>query len=215
MSTKGGLDVPKPRNSLIRSVGVLVGGSVIAHGITVLAVPVLSLLYSPADCNALAVFTNFLTTILVAACLRLAVAVTIPHRDTDAANLLALLLGCALVVALLVAAPVRLVPGQIAEWLNQAMLHSYLWPLSVGLLLAASYSTLQDRLVPKKSFGQIVGSREAQSAAAEGWVYGSAAGSSDECTCQCNLQSELSKLMKMHFHLPEISAASKKRMVAT
>ena len=168
MSNKDGMIADKPRNSFIRSVGVLVGGTALAHGITALALPVLSRLYSPADFSALAVFTSLLSIISVAACLRFDVAVTIPHRDTDAANLLALALGCALVVSLLVAVPVLLVPNRIAGWLNQATLRSHLWLLPVGVLLAASYSALQGWLVRKKEFGQIARSRVAQSAAAAG-----------------------------------------------
>lgn len=168
MSAKDELDVGKPRNSFIRSVGVLVGGTALAHGVTALALPVLSRLYSPADFSALAVFTSLLSIISVAACLRFDVAVTIPHRDTDAANLLALALGCALVVSLLVAVPVLLVPERIAGWLNQAKLIPNLWLLPVGILLAASYSAFQGWLVRKKEFGQIARSRVAQSAAAAG-----------------------------------------------
>jgi O-antigen/teichoic acid export membrane protein len=168
MSAKDGLCVREPRNSFIRSVGVLVGGTALAHGVTALALPVLSRLYSPADFSALAVFTSLLSIISVAACLRFDVAVTIPHRDTDAANLLALALGCALVVSLLVAVPVLLVPERIAEWSNQPMLRPYIWLLPVGVLLAASYSALQSWLVRKKSFGQIARSRVTQSAAAAG-----------------------------------------------
>lgn len=168
MNTKESQNLAKPHGSFIRSVGVLVGGTALAHGITAVALPVLSRLYSPADFSALAVFTSLLSIISVAACLRFDVAVTIPHRDTDAANLLALALGCALVVSLLVAVPVLLVPERIAGWLNQATLRSYLWLLPVGVLLAASYSALQSWLVRKKEFGQIARSRVAQSAAAAG-----------------------------------------------
>ena len=158
----------KPRHSFIRSVGVLVGGTALAHGITALALPVLSRLYSPADFSALAVFTSLLSIISVAACLRFDVAVSLPHRDADAANLLALALGCALVVSLLIAVPVLFVPEQIVSWTNQTTLRPYLWLLPVGVLLAATYSTLQGWLLRKKAFGQIARSRVAQSAAAAG-----------------------------------------------
>lgn len=158
----------KPRNSFIRSVGVLVGGTAVAHGITALALPLLSRLYSPAEFSALAVFTSLLSIISVAACLRFDVAVSLPHRDADAANLLALALGCALVVSLLIAVPVLFVPEQIVSWTNQTTLRPYLWLLPVGVLLAATYSTLQGWLLRKKAFGQIARSRVAQSAAAAG-----------------------------------------------
>ena len=168
MNTKECKKPGKPQGSFIRSVGVLVGGTAFAHGITALALPILSRLYSPADFSALAVFTSLLSIISVAACLRFDVAVTIPRRDTDAANLLALALGCAFVVSLLVVVPVLLVPERIAGWLNQAKLIPILWLLPVGVLFAASYSALQGLLVRKKEFGQIARSRVAQSAAGAG-----------------------------------------------
>lgn len=172
MSNKDGLTPAKPRNSFIRAVGVLVGGTALAHGITALALPVLSRIYSPAEFSTLAVFTSLLSIVSVGACLRFDVAVSIPQRDSDAANLLALALGCALVVSLLVALPVLLMPDQIARWTNQATLSTYLWLLPVGILLAASYSALQGWMVRKKSFGLIARSRIAQSAAAAGTQIG-------------------------------------------
>jgi len=83
-------------------VGVLVGGTALAHGITLcIACAVTSLYASRLQCTCCVY--SLLSIISVAACLRFDVAVSIPHRDTDAANLLALALGCALVVSLLVA----------------------------------------------------------------------------------------------------------------
>lgn len=158
--------IGKPRSNFIRAVGVLVSGTALAHGITALALPVLSRLYSPADFNMLAVLTSLMSIISVAACLRFDVAVAIPDKDIDAANLLALALGCAFLIALLVAIPVLLIPEQIADWLNQVKLASYLWLLPLGVLLASSYSALQTWLVRKREFGQIARSRIAQSAAA-------------------------------------------------
>jgi O-antigen/teichoic acid export membrane protein len=116
----------------------------------------------------LAVFTSLLSIISVAACLRFDVAVAIPDKDIDAANLLALALGCAFVISLIVAILVLLIPEQIASWLNQIGLSAYLWLLPLGVLLASSYSALQTWLVRKKEFGQIARSRIAQSAVAAG-----------------------------------------------
>ena len=148
--------------------GVLVGGTALAHGITALALPVLSRLYSPAEFSTLAVFASLLSIVSVAACLRFDVAVSIPRQDSDAANLLALALGCALIISLLVAVPALLIPDQIARWTNQAKLGTHLWLLPIGVALAASYSALQGWMVRKKSFGMIARSRIVQSAAAAG-----------------------------------------------
>jgi O-antigen/teichoic acid export membrane protein len=168
MKNKESHDSNKPRSNFIQAVGVLVGGTALAHGITALALPILSRLYSPADFSMLAVFTSLLSIISVAACLRFDVAVAIPDKDIDAANLLALALGCAFVISLIVAILVLLIPEQIASWLNQIGLSAYLWLLPLGVLLASSYSALQTWLVRKKEFGQIARSRIAQSAVAAG-----------------------------------------------
>lgn len=161
-----------PRSSFIKSVSVLVGGTALAHGITAIALPVLSRLYTPADFSALAVYTSLVAIISVAACLRFDVAVSLPSRDSDAANLLALGCASALVVSLMVAVPVLLVPERIATWLNQSALQSYLWLLPLGIMLAASYNALQGWMVRRKEFGQLAQSRITQSVAATGTQLG-------------------------------------------
>ena len=65
------------KNTFIRAVAVLVGGSAIAHGITAVALPVLTRLYTPADFSVLAVFSGILSVVSVAACLRFDIAVSI------------------------------------------------------------------------------------------------------------------------------------------
>jgi O-antigen/teichoic acid export membrane protein len=172
MSLEARQEKPKPHQSFIRSVSVLVGGASVAHGITALALPILSRLYSPTDFSALAVFTALLSIISVAACLRFDVAVTIPIRDVDSANILALAIGCAFVISMLVAVPVLVFPEIISKWLNQNILQSYIWLLPVGVMLAATYSALQGWLVRKKEFVKITHSRLAQSSVAAGTQFG-------------------------------------------
>ena len=60
------------------SVGVLVSGGVLAHGITALALIVITRLYTPADFSVLAVYGSLLTIISVLACLRFEVAIPLP-----------------------------------------------------------------------------------------------------------------------------------------
>ena len=162
----------RPRQSFIRSVAVLVSGTTLAHGITAFALPFLSRLYSPADFSSLAVFAALLSIISVAACLRFDVAVTIPSRDVDSANLLALALVCALVTSMLLVVPVLIVPERIAHWVNQEILHPYIWLLPLGVMLGASYSALQGWHVRKREFGKITLSKIAQSSVAAGTQLG-------------------------------------------
>ena len=148
---------------LIRPVGILVSGTVIAHGISALAMPVISRLYSPADFSVLAVFSGILSVISVAACLRFDIAVTIPDNDTDAVNMLALALNSAVIVSVLLCIPSLLMAEKVSLLLNQPNLQPYLWLLPLGVLLAATYSAFQNWFVRQKQFRLIATSRVGQS----------------------------------------------------
>lgn len=167
-----GADSNNPRNSFLRSVGMLVSGAVLAHAITALAMPVLSRLYSPADFSALAVFASILSIIGVAAGLRFDVAVPIPDSDADAVNVLGLSLLCAGAVAALLAVPVLWMPERVAGWLGQPVLAPLLWMLPLGVFLVVGYSALQSWFVRRKAFGLIARTRIVQSAASTGTQIG-------------------------------------------
>jgi O-antigen/teichoic acid export membrane protein len=162
----------KESAGFLRSISILVSGTVVAHGITALAMPVLSRLYSPADFSALAVFSGLLSVISVAACLRFDIAITLPDNDTDAVNILALALNSAVIVSVLLAIPSLLMTQKVSLLLNQPNLEPYLWLLPIGVLLAASYSAFQNWFVRKKQFRVIATSRVCQSFAALGTQVG-------------------------------------------
>lgn len=156
------------RNKMLRSIGVLVGGTAFAHGITALTLPIVTRLYTPADFSVLAVFASILSIVSVAACLRFDVAIPIPEHDDEAANLLALALGFSAFIAVLLAVLVLALPQDVLPTFNQPKLATYLWLLPPGVLLAAGYSALQMWFVRKQAFTSITSSRVAQSAAAAG-----------------------------------------------
>ena len=159
-------------NRLVRSVGVLVGGTAFAHAITAAALPVVTRLYTPTDFSALAVFMSLLSILSVAACLRFDVAIPMPEQDAEALNLLALAVASTAVIAALAALFVMAAPQRLTAWLNQPRLVPHLWLLPVGVLLAGAYSALQMWFVRKKAFTTIARSRIAQSGAAAGTQVG-------------------------------------------
>lgn len=172
MNNKESHGSDKLRSNFIRAVGVLVGGTALAHGITALALPILSRLYSPADFSTLAVFTSLLSIISVAACLRFDVAVAMPDRDKDAFSLLALSLLCAFTLALFLLLTSLLFSEQISAWFNQPILSNYLWLIPLGVFLTGCYSATQSWLIRKKEFPMIARNRIVQSAAASGTQVG-------------------------------------------
>lgn len=161
-----------PRGGLLRAVVVLVSGTALAHGLSALALPVLSRLYTPADFGLLAVFSGALSIIAVASCLRYDVAVPLPEKDDDAQHLVALSLTCACAVALLLAVVIGAAPERIAAALGQPALAGYLLLLPVGVLAAGGYSALQSWHIRCKRFGLLSRARVAQSAASAGTQIG-------------------------------------------
>jgi O-antigen/teichoic acid export membrane protein len=172
MNNNESLSSDKLRSNFIRAVGVLVGGTALAHGITALALPILSRLYSPADFSMLAVVTSLLSIISVGACLRFDVAVAMPDRDKDAFSLLALSLLCSFTLALFLLLISLLFSEQISAWFNQSKLSNYLWLIPLGVFFAGCYSATQSWLIRKKEFPMIARNRIVQSAAAAGTQLG-------------------------------------------
>lgn len=155
-------------NTFLKSVSVLVGGTVIAQAIVALVLPITSRLYTPGDFSTLSVFTGLVSIVSVAACLRFDVAVSLPQHDDDAVNILSLALICALAVSTVLAIFVFTMPAQIAALFNQPQLARYLWLLPVAVMMTSAYSALQMWFIRKKTFGLICQTRIVQSCAGAG-----------------------------------------------
>lgn len=150
--------------SFIRAVGILVGGTVIAQIILVVALPIATRLYSPDQFSTLAVFTGIVSILSVATCLRYDVAVPLPEQEADAVAtvLLATAIAGAINIVLLVAT--WLVPGWIALALGHPELTPFLWLVPIATFLAGVYSTMQFWFVRNKQFSQLARNRIAQAA---------------------------------------------------
>ena len=150
------------RGGLLHSVGTLVGGTAVAQGLAVLALPLLTRLYTPAEFSVLAVYASLLGILTVVACLRLEIAIPLPERDEDAASLLALSLASGLALSLLVALGVLLFHGQITAALRVPAFSPYIWMVPVGMWLASAYAAFQFWSTRKKKFPRIARTRMTQ-----------------------------------------------------
>ena len=151
-----------PRASFARSVGVLAGGTAAAQAIGVLVLPVITRLYTPEDFSVLAVYASILGIVAGVACLRLDIAIPLPERDEDGANLLAVALQCCTAVALLSALCVWWFPDHIVNAAGQPGLRPFLWMIPLGIWLASSYSAIQFWATRKKRFTAIARTRIGQ-----------------------------------------------------
>ena len=151
-----------PRASFARSVGVLAGGTAIAQGIGVLALPLITRLYTPEDFSVLAVFSSIVAIVSVAACLRLEIAIPLPEKDEDAANLLALALFFCTVVSVAAYIAIWFFSLEIVNLLSQPKIESYLWTIPLGVWLTSSYAAIQLWATRKKRFLAIAKTRMVQ-----------------------------------------------------
>jgi len=148
-----------PTGSFARNVGVLTGGTAFAQGLAVLALPLLTRLYSPEDFGLLAVYVAIIGIASVVSCLRYNIAIPLPEDDTDGMALLAIALIAATTVSLLLAVPVVLVPAKTSALLGQPGLAPYLWMVPLGVFLASVYNALQYWASRKKRFALVTRTR--------------------------------------------------------
>lgn len=170
------------KNGFLRSAGVLVGGTAFAQALAVLALPLLTRLYSPEDFSLLAVYVALLTLVSVIACLRLEIAIPLPEDDTEAANLLAIALTLVAVTAAIVALIVLAFGTAFFDAIGQPRMAPYGWLLPPAVLLAGSYAALQYWATRKKRFPTIARTRMMQAASGItaqiglGWIGAGALG---------------------------------------
>lgn len=148
-----------PQGSFLRNVSILTGGTIFAQGLMVLALPVLTRLYTPDDFNLLAVYVSTLGMVTTVSCLRYNIAIPLPEDDADGMALLALSIIAALGISFLCALPVLLVPEASAVVLGQPGLAPYLWMIPIGILIASLYNALQYWASRKKRFGLVTKTR--------------------------------------------------------
>ena len=134
----------KPSNSFSGNVLKLVSGTTFAQAISILTAPILTRLYAPEAFGIVALFTSIAGILGVIVCLRYEMAIMLPERDEEAANLLGVCLGFTLLISLLLIPIVWCGRAPLVKWLNAPSLESYLWlvPLVVfisGVFLALNY----------------------------------------------------------------------------
>jgi lipopolysaccharide exporter len=145
----------KKRGSFAGDVFKLVGGTTIAQGLTLLVAPILSRLYAPAAFGTAALFISIVGVIAAVACLRYEFAIMLPEHGRDAANVLAVSIGAALVTSGISATLITLARGPIVQLLNAPELTPYLWLIPWAVLLQGIFQALNYWNSRTKHFGRL------------------------------------------------------------
>lgn len=162
MRLKGLLQRYLPHSSFVRSVSVLAGGTALAQGIGVLALPLITRIYTPEDFSILAIFTSIAAIASAAICLRLEIAIPIPEHDEDAVNLLILALGFCTLLSALLGIVLWVFQDEAINTLKQPNLKHFIWMLPLSIWLSGIYSAIQFWSTRKKRFTEIAKTKISQ-----------------------------------------------------
>ncbi|MEN6560332.1 MAG: oligosaccharide flippase family protein [Acidobacteriota bacterium] len=139
----------------LRNVITVASGTVIGQGIVVLASPIITRLYDPADLGILAVYGSILSIFTVIASLRYEIVIPLPEEEADAVNILGLALSIVFITSLLVGGICLILGRQIADLVKAPGLRPHLWILPIGVGLIGAYQVFASWAVRKQSFGLI------------------------------------------------------------
>lgn len=150
-------------SGFLADVAKLSVGTLSGRLIAIIALPVLTRLYSPEDFAVLATYLAILGILSVVACLRLEIAIPLAETDEDGVNLLALALSALALLTLITTLLATIIPDRLAGWIGNPDIKPYLWLVPLGIALAGTYSAFQYWATRMKRFGHIARTRVTQS----------------------------------------------------
>ena len=145
-----------------RNVSILIGGTASAQLITVFFAPLLTRLFTPHDFGNLAVFVSLLGVINVISSLRYELAIPLPEKDTEAANVAAACIIFLILITLLSTVMVGLFAASAASIFSMPALKEYLWLLPLGVFLSSVYNIFYYWSIRKGLFTDIASTRFSQ-----------------------------------------------------
>jgi O-antigen/teichoic acid export membrane protein len=153
-----------------RDVAKLSIGTIGGRLITLAALPIATRLYTPEHFSLLAVYLAVVSTLGVAACLRLEIAIPIVDDDDVAANLLAVSLAALALVFGIAVVVVLTLPELITQWLGNPGIEAYLWLIPFGVILSGGYSAFQSWTTRARRFERLARTRVHQAAIGTGTI---------------------------------------------
>lgn len=133
---------PPRLSSFVSDVLKLVGGTAFAQALAVSASPILTRLYDPEAFGVAALFTAIIGVIGGVACLRYHMAIMLPKRDEEAANLLGLSLFLAAFMSILLIPIIWVCQEPMLRLLNAPDLAPFIWLASPAVFLSGAFLAL-------------------------------------------------------------------------
>lgn len=141
--------------SALKHVMIIAGGTLVAQGLTVASMPVLSRIYSPSDFGVLAVFSSVIAILNQLSGFRYHFAIPLPKMNRYANALVALSLCLQIIFVFLLSILIFFFGEAILEKLSLTKLTPYRWLIPAGLLGIGAYTVLTQWAIRGKFFAVI------------------------------------------------------------
>lgn len=161
-----------PPGSFARNVVTLITGTTFAQALMILVAPILTRLYSPEDYGIYALYTSILSILAVISCWRYELAIVLPEKDEDAANLLVLSICICFGMAILTLILVALFRNPIASLFGAPKLAPWLWFMPISLIAAGLFQAFNYWSTRHKQFKRLAIRQITQSAVTAGTQLG-------------------------------------------
>jgi len=154
-----------PRNRFAQSVSIIVGGTALAQALGLLASPILTRIYHPADFGALQVFISVMSLLTVAATGRYEIAVLLPEDEQSAIEVLTLAMLCVGAATVLCGTVVIICHYHWILPSSMIVLRRFLWLLPFSVIGSGIYQALNYWAMRRDDYKQIAKSKFTQAAA--------------------------------------------------
>ena len=150
------------QGGFLKAVSVLVGGTVFAQGLAILALPILTRIYDPTDFSLYAIYTSLVMILSVSSCLRLEVAIPIVKEKHEAVNLVVLAFFSNTLISLFIFIFIFIFQSQILVLLEQPEFDKLIWLVPLGIFFLGIYNIFQFWATRQKDFKLIAKTRIVQ-----------------------------------------------------
>jgi lipopolysaccharide exporter len=161
-----------PAGSFGRNVVTLMTGTTIAQVLIIIVAPILTRLYGPEDFGVSALYASILGIFAVVACWRYELAIVLPEKDKDAANVLVLSIFMCFGMAALALVLTALFRIPVANLLGAPELAPWLWFLPLSLIAAGLFQAFNYWSTRRKQFRRLAARTITQSTVTAGAQLG-------------------------------------------
>ncbi|MBU1667493.1 oligosaccharide flippase family protein [bacterium] len=153
----------KPKSEFSRNVLTLMTGTTIAQAIPIAISPILTRIYTPEDFGLFALYISIAAIISVVATGRYELAIMLPKKDGDAANIVVLSFLLSFLVSFISFLIVFIFNTQLANLLGNPEISSWLYFIPITVLLTGVYQSFNYWSNRKKQYKRLATSRVVQS----------------------------------------------------